>query len=83
MLVFSKYLRDNLDFSVRSEFTFHNHLTMGFGRQKSKMGVTRPTKKVKVEEDATVLADVLAIPDYIYVDDDESFVFLFRLPRRM
>jgi hypothetical protein len=47
---------------------------MPFGR-KSKMGVARPTKKVNIEDVATVLAAV-AIPDKkVYEDDDESFEF--------
>jgi hypothetical protein len=47
---------------------------MPFGH-KSKLAMARPTKKVKIEGIATVLADV-AIPDYRdYKSDDESFEF--------
>jgi len=43
---------------------------------KKKLTVKRPTKKAKVEEDAAVLPNILvALPDYIDVDDDESFEF--------
>jgi hypothetical protein len=38
---------------------------MGYGRRKSKLGVARPTKKLKSEDDiAPEVIDLLGIPDY-------------------
>ena len=71
MLVFGTYLLDNPHFSG---LVAHNHSTMPFSRKgKGKITVQRATKRVKVEEDDANILVVL--PDYIDVDDDESFEF--------